>query len=141
MKAPLCIFIFIYILMTNCVRQGKNPLEGTWKMISGYSVSKDTIEKFPGNHMKNIGRNYFSTIWQDTALKNSDWTGGFNGGTYTFKDGIYSEQFEYFSMTGYIGQKAAMRAEIRNDTLFISPYSDKANDEKYGFFEKWKRLE
>jgi hypothetical protein len=144
MKAILFVCLFSFLLFTNCVKQGKNPLEGSWRLVSGTVETQDTAFSYPlsSKNMKIIGKKYFSTIWQDTTLDKSNWwSAGFNGGTYTFENGVYTEDLMYFSIPSAIGSKASFKAEINSDTLVLTNIRKEVTNEKYLNVEIWKRLE
>jgi hypothetical protein len=88
-----------------------------------------------------IGDKHFTTIWQDTSLNKEDyWRSGFNGGTYTFVNGIYTENLSYFSSTGSIGKQFSFRTEFKDDTLILTFIpEDPNNTDRY--IEKMVRLE
>jgi hypothetical protein len=91
--------------------------------------------------MKIIGKKYFSTTFQDTTRDKSDWYyAGFNGGTYTFENGVYTETLTCFSSPAMIGRKLAFKTEFKNDTLVIT-YIPEKSTEGLSFVEKWKRLD
>jgi hypothetical protein len=146
MKKNLFLSLIISLIIVSCSQQEvKSPIEGAWKLISGNQTTPDTVMNYPlsnnGIFMKIIGKKYYSTVWQDTTINKSDWLfAGFNGGTYTFENGIYTETAEYFSIPSLIGSKAPFKAEIKNDTLVITYIPEKAT-EGNSSIEKWKRLE
>jgi hypothetical protein len=144
MKKTIFLILTVAFIVGGCTQEKKSPIEGAWKLISGKSVTPDTVMNYPvsinGNHIKIIGKKYFTTIWQDTTIKSDWWSDGFNGGTYTFVDGIYTEDEMYFITPGNIGSKPAFKAEIKNDTLVLTYIFKKAAD-GYSNIEKWKRLE
>jgi hypothetical protein len=145
MKKAICLSLIIAMIIGSCTQEKKSPIEGAWQLISGKDVTPDTVYNFPvsinGKHMKIIGKRYFSTIWQDTTINKSDWwSDGFNGGTYTFVDGIYTEEEMYFITPSNIGSKPSFKAEIKNDTLVLT-YIFKQAADGYSSVEKWKRLE
>lgn len=135
----------IVSLILSCTQQKvKSPIEGAWQLISGNETTPDTVINYPfsnkGSFMKIIGEKYFATVWQDSIINKSDWLySGFNGGTYTFVNGIYTEEENYFSLPANIGSKPAFKAEIKNDTLVMTYISEKPA-EGYSSIEKWKRL-
>jgi hypothetical protein len=145
MKKVIFLGLVIALIIGSCAQENKSPIEGAWQMISGIYTTPDTVIKYPVNinakHMKIISERYFSTVWQDTTIDKSDWWyAGFNGGTYTFADGIYTEEEMYFMSPPNIGSKPAFKAEIKNDTLVLTYIFEKPKD-GYSNVEKWKRLE
>jgi hypothetical protein len=144
MKKVFFLSLFIVLIIGNCAQEKKSPIVGAWQMISGTYTTPDTVINFPvsnnAKHMKIIGEKYFSTVWQDTTIDKSDWWyAGFNGGTYTFADGIYTEEEIYFMSPSNIGTKPAFKAEIKNDTLVLTYIFEKPRD-GYSNVEKWQRL-
>ena len=142
----LLIFCFsICFLFTNCGKVQRSPLDGTSKLVFGNVVTPDTAFAYPvpaiGGDIKTIGRKYFTTIWQDTASRKSDfWHAGFNGGTYTFENGIYTENLMYFITPSGIGSKVAFKIEIKNDTLVFN-YIPARGSDNIKSTEKYVRLE
>jgi hypothetical protein len=145
MKRAIFLSLIIAFIIGSCTQEKNPAIEGSWKLLSGNYTTPDTVINYPlsnsGNHMKIIGKKYFSTIWQDTIINKSDWWyAGFNGGTYTFENGVYTETLMYFNNISSIGGKAAFKAEFKNDTLVLTGITENATD-RYSYIEKWKRLE
>ncbi len=145
MKKVIFLSLVVALVIASCTQEKESPIEGTWQLISGKDVTPDTVYNYPvsinGKYMKIIDKRYFSTVWQDTTINKSDGSyAGFNGGTYTFENGIYTEEEMYFILPSNIGSNPAFKAEIKNDTLVLTYIFKKAAD---GYFsiEKWKRLE
>jgi hypothetical protein len=145
MKKIILLSLIISLIIGSCTQQEvKSPIEGAWQLISGNETTPDTVMNYPfstnGSFMKIIGEKYYSTVWQDTTINKSDWLfAGFNGGTYTFEKGVYSETAAYFSLRSNIGSKVAFKVEINNDTLVMTYIPEKAT-KGYSSTEKWKRL-
>ena len=145
MKINTLLSMIILIIIGSCTQEKKSPIEGCWQLISGKAMTQDTVMNYPvsihGYHMKIIGKKYFSTVWQDTTINKSDFCyAGFNGGTYTFENGVYTETEMYFNLPSNIGSKVAFKAEFENDTLVLTYIPQGATD-IYTNTEKWKRLE
>jgi hypothetical protein len=146
MKKILFLSLIISLIIISCTQQVVNSsIQGAWRLISGNETTPDTSINYPlstnGRFMKIIGKEYYSTVWQDTTINKSNWLyGGFNGGTYTFENEVYTETATYFSLLPNIGSKVAFKAEIKNDTLVITYIPEKAMV-GYSSTEKWKRLE
>jgi hypothetical protein len=144
MKNFIFLNLIISLIIGSCAQEKRSPIEGSWKLISGKLTTSRSVMIYPlsehGNHLKMIGDGYFTTIWQDTYIDKSVWmSSGFNGGTYTFENGVYTETISHFADTTFIGYKTAYKAEIKNDTLTISFPTDKEVSE-HTSVEKWKRL-
>ena len=140
----ICSILFIAIF-SNCAFSDDNTLKGVWELVEGKNVSADTTTTFfpttPfAKHMKIISKTHFTTVWQDTSVSNF-WTEGFNGGTYTFINGIYTEHLTYFSWVESIGIKVSFKVKIEGDKLFLSPANEDGTEKEFGLFEQWKKLE
>lgn len=118
-----------------------NPMIGTWKMVSGvyYAPGGETDFSTNTREMKVINETHFTTLWQDTLDINRNT--GFNGGVYTFKDGIYTEYLEYFTIEDRVGDTAYFKVEFENELLNISACDAEGNISKTGYFQVWKRVE
>lgn len=144
MKKIVFLGLFAAFLFGSCTHEQKSPIVGAWQLVSGYQ-KLDTTINYPvtanGHHMKIIGEKHFSTIWQDTTLDKSDrWYAGFNGGTYTFKDEVYTETYEYFIWLSSIGNTISYKTEFKSDTMIMT-YIPADPDSKASSIEVWKRLE
>jgi hypothetical protein len=144
MKKIIFLSLIFSLIIGSCTQEKKSPIEGSWKLVSANYTTPDTVINYPfsnnGNHMKIINKIYFSTIWQDTTINKSMWGyAGFNGGTYTFENGVYTETLMYFSIPANIGSEASFKAEIKNDTLVLIDIPKKPRD-GFSNVEKWKRL-
>ncbi len=97
MKTLLFSFVLV-ALNCNGVQQAKNSIEGTWELVNGTSIERDsTLVRPLSPHWKSIkmiDKNYYVTIWQDTTASGI-YSSGFNGGKYVFEKGVYTEQFEF----------------------------------------------
>lgn len=144
MKKVIFLGLVITVIITCCAQQeAKSPLEGTWQLTNGKGLSPDTTIIYPGingKHWKIITKSHFATIYQDTT-SDKFLTNGFNGGTCTFIDGIYTENFTHSSLPSQIGRRMLFKAKIEGNKLFITPCSEDGTDEKYGNFEEYKRLD
>ena len=144
MKKITFLSLIIALIIGSCTQGKRSPIEGAWQNVYGKVVSKDTIINYlstlKDHYMKIIGKKYFTTIWQDTIINKTNWWySGFNGGTYTFQNGIYTEQELYFSIPSNIGNKVAFKAEIKDDTLILTGIPLKGY-ENVTYVEKLKRL-
>jgi hypothetical protein len=150
MKRILFLSLAAALLIAGCHHEKTFPVEtspiaGAWQLVSGNYITPDTLANFPvtanGHHMKIIGEKYFSTIWQDTTICKSDvWYSGFNGGTYTFKNEVYTETELYFYPISGIGNIWSAKVEIKGDTMVLT-YIPADPDSKASSVEVWKRLE
>ena len=145
MKAKVFLSVLVCALLCSCNNKSTSPIIGTWQLVNGQYKTADTVVHYPGNlngnHWKIITRSHFATIYQDTTSKRFLST-GFNGGTYTYTNGIYTESFSHTSLSNsQIGTKITFKATIEGDKLLLSPCSEDGKELKSGNFEEYKRLD
>lgn len=138
MKLVNLIMGFLVIaFFTACTQKSENPIQGTWQLIEGKYIAPDTNLQYHKNkHMKIIGKNHFATVWRDTSTQGYS---GFNGGIYSFNNGLYIEHIDY-SERG-IGGRAVFKVNFRADTMIFTPATKEGKVKEYGSFEKWEKLE
>ena len=99
-------------------REEKNKLEGTWRLVSGWQKTADTIVEYSqadyhgikmicGGHWAILGR----------RVHDKDTLDNYGGGTYTLEGNNYTESIEYFVVKSSIGNIVPFEVEVRNDTL------------------------
>lgn len=145
MKAfSVLIFLFVVALGSLSVfyftNRDINPMIGTWEMRSGVYYGPDGNTGFSADNtrqMKVINKTHFTTLWQDTVYNKNR---GFNGGSYTFENGIYTEYLEYFVIEDRIGDTAHFKVELEDNTLSISACDKDGNISKTGYFQVWERV-
>jgi hypothetical protein len=121
MKKAISILVLI-IGLTSCNSEKKNPIEGTWRLISAETTEKDsTFSTFNSKTkmIKIINDTHFAFLNHD--LKNGkDSTAALyfaGGGKYTLKDSIYTENLEYFNNRDWENSKFEFVVKVQNDTL------------------------
>ena len=138
--------IIVAGLLLSCTQQEevKSPIEGTWQLLEGKVTTADTMFTYPGStnakHWKIITESHFATIYQDTT-SNEIFSTGFNGGTYTYIDGVYTEYFTHSKYSSQIGSSLSFKAKIEGDRLHISPCNEDGTENEFGNIEKYKRLD
>lgn len=140
----LYLIVAAVLLFVSCkVEQSEPSIEGTWRLVTGKYVTVDTVIEYPrtavAEHMKIISDNHFTTVWQDNN-ENDDITAGYNGGTYTFENGIYSESHPFFSIETRRGNVEHFAVTVTKDRLFMVPCNADGTPNKYGNYEEWVRL-
>ena len=119
----LSIFLeFVFVFSSSTFAQDKkNPIEGTWEMISGKLSTPDTTYLFPitdhDQQIKMISRTHFVWISQDTSRKD---VYGFGGGKYTLDGDKYTEHIEIFYDPIWIGKSITFTMKVEGDTLIQS---------------------
>ncbi len=144
MKRSIFIILIVAFVTGSCTKNSKSHISGTWKIVYGVSSNMDSSVIFPqslkDHYIKIIGEKYFCTIWQDTTLNRDNfWYSGFNGGTLTFENGIYTENISYFSSPSNIGKQYTFNAQFKSDTLILTLVSNYP-DSIASYVEKMVRL-
>ena len=136
----IILLVFIGLFAFNVAPKKKESIQGAWILVEGKMVTENEVTNYPGSsntrHMKLISDNHFSTIWQDAADENS---GNFNGGFYTFSDGIFTETLTFFSDRSMIGETAHFKIRLDKDRLYLDSCDENGNISDIGFFEVWKK--
>lgn len=142
-KSLLLIVAMVFMQLACTVEESDPSIEGTWRLITGKYVDEDTVIEYPrtavAEHMKIISENHYATVWQDNN-EDDDITAGYNGGTYTYKNGIYSENHPFFSIATRRGNTEHFAVTVTNDRLFMVPCLPDGTPNKYGNYEEWVRL-
>ena len=103
-------------------KENGNPLEGTWKLISGTIIEKgDTIiTDYTGNQsmIKIINKTHFAFLNHDLKIR-KDSTSVFvaGGGVYTLEGDQYTEYLEYCSAREWEGNTFQFTITVKGDTL------------------------
>lgn len=121
MKKIVSILVLI-IMMTSCTSEKKNPIEGTWRLISAETTEKDsTFSTFnrKTKMIKIINDTHFAFFNHDLKNGKEPETALFfgGGGKYTLNDSIYTEQLEYFNNRDWEDNKFEFVVKVQNDTL------------------------
>jgi hypothetical protein len=145
MKSSAILLAFVFVLLAGCSNQNTSLIIGTWQLVDGKVITSDTTFTYPGNsngnHWKIITKSHFATIYQDTT-SNIILSTGFNGGTYTYIDGIYTEKFSHSSISNrQLGTSLYFKANVDGDKLFLSPCLEDGTEKATGNFEEYKRLD
>jgi len=104
------------------IREGAEPLAGTWKLISGTLIENgDTsVTYYTGNvsFIKIINDTHFAFLQHDLNQgKDSMAVFVAGGGSYTLTDSIYTERLEYCSDRAWEGNDFSFVVTVKNDTL------------------------
>ncbi len=142
MKRTIYIPMLLGFILLFSACQETNPLEGTWILIEGEYVTENNTLNYPvseeNKRLKVVGKTHFATVWQDPE---NDAYCGYNGGTYKFENGIYTESLEYFNENKFIGTKSHFLLSIDGDKITIRSCNAMGEEQEYGFFEEWKKIE
>lgn len=118
----LLLLIFSLFLL-GCYKEKEPSIVGTWELISAKTITKDsTFSSVRPNEkmIKIINNTHFSFLRHDLNKgKDSLATYVAGGGTYTFKNGKYTEYLEFLNYREWEGNEFHFNAKIANDTLTI----------------------
>lgn len=103
----------------------KSPVVGTWKLLNGRLIEKGdtTVTDYTQGQsfIKVINDTHFAFMLHDlNPATDSLKTYSSGGGTYTFKDGVYTEHLEYCSDRQWEGHDFSFTVTVKNDTLIQS---------------------
>ena len=138
------VFVFLFGCTATTVEE-KNPIEGTWELISSKTIYTDTtIIGLEGQdrQIKMISRTHFVWISQDTSRYN---VSGFGGGRYTLNGDNFTEHIDMFIAPYWVGKSVPYKIKIEGDTFIQSgtvPYKEWGfADSDYKTIEVWKRID
>lgn len=115
------ILLFIFLISTcSCKAQKRSTIEGTWDLLSakGYhhDGTKYFLKKDKSNHfIKMIYDNH--VLFAGQFVSAGDTTISYGGGTYIFKNNIYTENTVYQAAKELIGDTLSFEVTLNKDTL------------------------
>lgn len=138
-----CIAVFIFISVAFRGQEKKPSLVGSWKLISGTTISgKDTVrtDYTQGkSFVKIINATHFAFLQHDLEKgkgKEASYSSG--GGTYSLQGNQYTEHLEYCSDRQWEGNDFSFTVSLKNDTLIQTGREkveaagiDRINEERY----------
>ena len=100
----------------------KNPIEGTWKLLTGTLIEKGntvvTDYTKGKSFIKIINADHFAFLTHDLSKgKNADSMFVAGGGGYSLHDSSYTEHLEYCNDRQWEGNDFSFTVTINNDTL------------------------
>lgn len=128
-------FFLTLLLMTTSFILSAQSLEGTWKSLK--SSGRTSPEGY--TTLKHITSTHF--IWTMSDKDGNIISGA--GGTYTLKDGIYTETILYTlpGMQNWKGKNAVYEVKIEGKGMSISGYLEFDQNQKVQNSENWERVE
>lgn len=130
------------IMLVCSTGTAKDTLEGSWILVKSTIITPEDTIHLPATenavHMKIIGKTHFATIWQDPNVENY---AGFNGGTYTFENGIYTENLQFNSNRASIGWIVSFRVTLEKNRFFMESVDKEGNKPEIEISEEWKRAD
>ena len=124
-------FMLITVILISCTSPTENavsakaavPLEGTWKLLTGTTIQKTdtTVTDYTKGKefIKIINNNHFAFLSHDLDKGKDTATALFSsgGGSYSLKDGAYTEHLEYCNDRQWEGNSFDFTIVINGDTL------------------------
>ncbi|KAA2243341.1 lipocalin-like domain-containing protein [Chitinophaga agrisoli] len=119
---PMLLLPFGLLLSCNASVTVTQPINGTWRLISGATITKGdtvTIDYTKGTRMiKIINDHHFAFLKHDIdAPKDSANHFDAGGGSYTLEGVTYTEHLDYYSDRNWEGKTFTFTVDISNDTL------------------------
>jgi hypothetical protein len=127
-------FLVLLLIITTSILNAQN-IQGTWKAVT--SSGNPLREGY--STLKMITPTHF--IWTMIDKDGNIVSGA--GGTYTMKDGVYTETILYTlpGMQTWKGKKGIYNVEIKGKQLNISGYLEFDNERKIQNTESWEKVE
>ena len=136
-------FFTTFLIIAGCSMHSKDPVEGTWELISADWIFGDTL-KFPNSRfdreIKIISDKYFLFIRQDTTNNDLFFSGG---GTYSYENNRFTEVMEFTSWGEGIGHASSFNCKFDGDTWIMTGPIEKTgkNKSQWQLYEEWKKIE
>ena len=108
-----------YLVVQQTTVEEKNPIKGTWELVSYQNQYPDTTILGPKDYarqIKIINKTHFVWISQDTSRVDIY---GFGGGKYILDGDNYTEHIEMFIVPSWIGNSIPYNIKIEGDTLIL----------------------
>jgi len=148
MKLLSIFLVFVFLLnCTTSAQEKKNPIEGTWELVSGKWSNPDTTYLFSvtdsGRQIKMISRTHHVWIRQDTSQQDGD---AFGGGKYTLEGEKYTEHIEFWTnQIDLIGKSITFTMKVEGDKLIqsgIFPWKEfELGEYDVDLYEVYKRID
>jgi len=118
----LSIAVMIMSAKNDDPKQSALPLEGTWRLISGTTITKgdSVVTDYTKNQkmIKIINKTHFAFLRHDLQNgKGADSAYESGAGTYKLSGNHYTEYLEYCNYREWEGKKFDFTITIKNDTL------------------------
>lgn len=102
--------------------ENTSPITGTWRLVSALTITEgDTVKNYPVPNqemIKMLNDTHFAFLRHDLSKgkgENPAYTAG--GGTYTYKDGKYTEHLAYLNHRDWEGRDFNFDVTFNGDTL------------------------
>lgn len=102
---------------------GAAPIEGTWKLVSAVTVTKgDSVTTYPvkgqeEEMIKVLNGDHFAFFKHDLKKNGSKPVFDSGAGTYSFKDGDYTENLQYCNYREWENHSFNFKVTFKGDTL------------------------
>lgn len=143
MKNPYIVLATIAVFLLSASCKKSDSIEGTWILVKGTYITPDNTLNYPvvneEVHMKILGKSHFATVWKHPT---DDHYSGFNGGNYTYQDGVYTEVLWYFMDNKESkGGPNMFKLTFDGDKVYMNSCNEHGEQLEYGYFEEWKIVE
>jgi len=155
------IIIMFFVTLLGCDTEKKNPIEGTWELVSTkHTIGDSTL--FEGSQKdirmikiitkthfaflnQNVDRPKFTQMGNDAETLLAARTFGAGGGTYKLDGDTYTENIQFMLTPNFVGLSIPFKVKIENNQLIqtgVLPIkSSGLGDQDVELYEVYKRIE
>lgn len=126
MKTQNLLFLLVLAILMSCTSKPKNPIEGTWNLVSfKWTFPDSSFFEYPGNITECSGKWMLldsNSLWYFRYKPNNDsaFIIEFGDVKYSFDGKIYKETYRSSHDDKFIGQTFHYFVSIKNDTLTLT---------------------
>jgi hypothetical protein len=138
----------VFVLLSSCTtnaQEKKNPIEGTWEMISAeYTWGDTTFIRPTSKFHKGMGiwgKTYTLATWQDTSKQDIFYVGH----KYTIEDDTVIFKIIFWPDSRFIGRTLKFKYEIKENELILNGVIPTKKwglqEHDWKIHEVWKRID
>ena len=154
------IIIMFFVTLLGCDTEKKNPIEGTWELVSAKYTSGDTTSEYSQKDIRmikiitkshftflnqKVDRSKFTQMGNDTETLLAARTFDAGGGTYKLDGDTYTENIQFMLTPNFVGLSIPFKVKVENNQLIQSGLlpikSAGLGDHDVELYEVYKRIE
>jgi hypothetical protein len=126
------IIIVFFFTLLSCDTEKKNPIEGTWELVSAKYIMGDSTSEYSQKDLHSIkiitkghfafltqigDRPKFTKMGNDAEMLLAARTFGAGGGTYTLEGDTYTEHIQFFLEPNFIDMSIPFKVKVEDNQL------------------------